>query len=408
MVDHTNGMDVVFNWGKFSFSDPDFAWQFYRGSLRYSMGVRTFVQEVAYQEEDRRRIVQNSLNLTLLQKRRLMEKLAWNAAPENRDFPYQYWYRNCATIPRDYLNEILGDSIRKKWAGETAPVFFRHYVRQNLAAIPLVVSILEVLMNGNIDLPISRWDEMFLPEKLHEYLKELNAMGDDAAPSIAGKLLGEDKLILDFPESKAAFIGFLPWMSDLWLVILPMILASGFSILGLLRRPLKSRDEAIDARGDGRWIKGVGAALAYWALISGGLGSALALNWIFSGHADAWHNANLWLFWPLDFVVLPLAWQLMVHGSFEPVAQQKSSTWRLWCLRVSFLLPFGHGLGIATLLALQALDFVHQDQWVVLGCFGAAGVATLGTWLAWARRYASAQNTSLKAMIFANETKASV
>ena len=126
VLDHVNKMDVVFNWGKFSFNQPGFLWKFFRGSLTYSMGVRTFAADKNHYREDERRLVMEPLHLTLAQKRRLLEKIAWNAVPEHRDFAYQYWFKNCATIPRDDLDEVLDGQVRAKFAGRKTDKTFRH------------------------------------------------------------------------------------------------------------------------------------------------------------------------------------------------------------------------------------------------------------------------------------------
>ena len=41
-----------------------------------------------------------------------------------------------------------------------------------------------------------------------------------------------------------------------------------------------------------------------WLVFSGLLGTVMTLSWMFSGHMDLHHNANLYLYWPLDLLLL--------------------------------------------------------------------------------------------------------
>jgi hypothetical protein len=303
VVDRDNGMDVVFNWGMFSFEDPLFAWHFFRGELDYHMGVATFGDDMRWHASERRRVDEAKLNLTAAQKGVLLARVAWNTRRENRYFRYQYWYKNCATIPRDYLDEALGGRVKQRF--ETADANgrrFRDYVRSNLAFMPFVAPSLEMIMNGNIDRPISVWEDMFLPARLRDHLAELPAL-DDAGAEIPGrKLLGPSTLLLDFPEEYAAPV------PDYAVLAAPLVLALiAFAGALVLRR----------GRASSAALRALGFGVLYWGIFSGVFGLTLTLDWFASGHPDTWHNANLLFVWPLDFVFI--GWGLrLVRGRAMP------------------------------------------------------------------------------------------
>jgi hypothetical protein len=340
--DHAAGTDVVFNWGKFSFDDPAFGWKFFRGSLVYSMGVRTFENDVRYHYDQNRLVIQDKLNLTLKQKRKLMEKIAWNAIPENRDFAYQYWFKNCSTIPRDYLDEVLEGQVRSRYFQEPAGLAFRHYVRENLASIPFAAPMLDILMNGNIDRPITMWEQMFLPWQLRERLAQLPSVDDEGNPVAGTRLLIEKQTLIDRPEpwdpglDDAAVLATILWA--------PIVI--GLPLLAWSRRRPHLAPVA-------RRVLGTG--LVGWGLFSGLFGLTLALNWAFSGHPDGWANVNLLLLWPTDFVFAYAGWRLW-RGESLPSALP--------------LYALAHAGGLAGLIGLAAGGVFIQDIWTVAAWWG--------------------------------------
>jgi hypothetical protein len=346
VVNRAEGTDVAFNWGKFSFDDPGFLWKFFRGQLDYSMAVRTFQRDVALYNNMNRRVVMDRLNLTSVQKRSLLSKIAWNAEPGRRKFSYQYWYKNCATIPRDFFDEVLGGQLKSRFAAMPTHRVFRDYVRRNLTYSPFIVPLLDVLMNGNIDRPISAWDDMFLPANLHHWLQTLPAFDDSGRPLPDTKLLGDQQLLLDNPEVYSARF------NDFLVAILPMLV--GLAVAALVF--VSGLNPATLA------YRGLGVATIWWSLLSGILGWTLALNWGFSGHPDGWHNVNLMLFWPSDLLFLPAGVELMRRGVAARGVGLIRRYGRTYCVL--------HVLSLILLCVLTATKFSHQNVWQVVTWFG--------------------------------------
>jgi hypothetical protein len=300
----SEAQDVVYNWGKFSFNDPGFIWKFFRGSLVYSMGVRTFANDVGIYQDANRFLVMEPLVMTLLQKRDLYERIARNAQPENREFSYQYWFKNCSTIPRDLIDAMTHGGVKAALGSEPAERVFRDYVIRNLSAIPLVAPGLDIMMNGNIDRPINKWEEMFLPEKLRQHLQSLPAFDDQGRPIPGTKLLGESKILAGGPENYQRLL------PDYLLLIGPVWLAIGWYFFRRIRglSSLKSASPT----------KPIGLGLIYYGALFGFLGFILVFNWVLSGHPDGWANKNLLFFWPTDFVYCWLGVRLVKnHGPIK-------------------------------------------------------------------------------------------
>ncbi len=349
VVDPASKTDLVYNWGKFYFDQAGFLWKFYRGALTYSMGIRTFQADVMRHMTDERRLVMEHLNLTTNQKRRLFEKIAWNSLPENREFQYQYWFRNCATIPRDYLDDVLEGQVRAKFFAEKTQPVYRDYVRGNLSRTPFVAPLLDVMMNGNIDRPLTAWDEMFLPQYLREHMLEMPTIDDEGNPVAGTRLLTDSTVILSNPEV------FDRPFNDYAALAAPTFL----SLLGALAMYRKKRRRA--------FYRLLGVGTLYWGLFSGIIGTTLLLNWAFSGHPDSWHNANLMLLWPLDLVLIPLGFRFLRTGtSFR-------DRWPV--LNAGKFFAVAHVAAFAVWVGLAALGVIEQNIWQVALWFGVPALA---------------------------------
>ena len=117
-----------------------------------------------------RTVWQDRINLTNPQKVRLYRRLMWNLEPENIVYPYQYFYDNCTTKVRDYLDEALSGRISQQFTGMTE-ISFRHQVQAHYQSVSLIALSLDVLMNSYIDRAMSEWEEMFLPLRLRDRLQ---------------------------------------------------------------------------------------------------------------------------------------------------------------------------------------------------------------------------------------------
>ena len=101
--DPARGEDWVFNYGMFSFKDPNFVMRFVKGETDYQLGVipyRYFEAEYALRGSS---VYQQELNLTEAEKLMLIGLLRENYLPANRVYRYNYFYDNCTTRARDKI-----------------------------------------------------------------------------------------------------------------------------------------------------------------------------------------------------------------------------------------------------------------------------------------------------------------
>ena len=116
----TQNRDLVFNYGMFSFSTPNFIFRFVKGETDYQLGITEFVPFEAEYMFRGSSVYQQVLNLTQEEKNRLLELLVLNYQPQNRIYRYNYFYDNCTTRARDQIERcidgkvIYQDSVEEK------------------------------------------------------------------------------------------------------------------------------------------------------------------------------------------------------------------------------------------------------------------------------------------------------
>lgn len=304
VYDENRGTDTVFNWGGFDVSGGvlSFSYNFFVGVMNYRMGTNTPNQEFATYRSQQRSLWQDKLNLSNPQKEILYRRLMWNMQPENIIYPYNYFFDNCTTRVRDYIDEALLGLVEDSTTAVTEYTF-RDQVQAHYSSIGLVGFSLDILMNSNIDRPITEWEEMFLPLKLREHL--LNIQSDVTDNGQRLKLLSDSELLLEFPPPTQD--------SDSYQVASLTILLPLFFLFVMLKKIPQSyyaTHSRIGLKMSAVTFRILGLLGLLTAIFSGVYGLVMLLSWFISDHVDLHHNINLLLFWPTDIlgVIVALRW----------------------------------------------------------------------------------------------------
>jgi len=307
VVDRSSGSDLVFNWGLFDTSGGNllFASNFLRGILNYQLGVSPPGWEFGRYEREQRTIWQDHINLTNEQKVTLYSRLAWNLREENIVYSYQYFFDNCTTRPRDYLNEALGGRLQEANRALSRSTF-RDEVKAHYASVAGVAVSLDILMNERIDRRMTQWEEMFLPARLRQEL--LSFPSDVMSNGQRLPLLDGSRTLLEFPSPEPQVNGY-HVIGGVLLVVAILLL------LSVRRVPLASfSSQAGFTLGMSISYRLMGLTGILLSLASGIYGTLMALAWMKSGHLDLHHNLNLLLFWPLDLIGVVFAFRWLVRG----------------------------------------------------------------------------------------------
>lgn len=171
---YTQHIDAVFNYGIFSFNTPNFILRFTLGETDYQLGVSSYEQFAAEYNYYGRSVWQQTLNLTVVEKERLIELLETNYRPENRVYRYNFFYDNCATRPRDQIEKaIMGrliypEDMRDNQTGKS----FRDIIHQYTKGHPWDQFGIDLCIGSKADKPINRRLMMFAPFYVKDFFSK--------------------------------------------------------------------------------------------------------------------------------------------------------------------------------------------------------------------------------------------
>jgi hypothetical protein len=283
--DTVSGEAVNFNYGVFDFSEKNFFLNFARGRMHYLMDAAPSDLDESYYVEAGRSVTRQQLALTADQAAALRDFLLWNLRPENAGYNYDYYVDNCTTRVRDALDKALGGVIESQLKARAGGMTYRQQTARLMSAQPWLMLVMDLGLGPYADQPLTAWQESFLPEVLQAQLREVRI--DDGHGGLR-PLLQTEQLVsanrLEMPPATAPDLR------------LPLALA------GLLLAAL-----IVLAR---RWWPTSYALLGTIYLLAAGLvGLLLLALWTLTTHYSAWANANLLLFNPLAFLLLPTLWR---------------------------------------------------------------------------------------------------
>lgn len=165
VFDPVNAVDVIYNYGLFSFNTENFYLKFIKGETDYSLGVVPTSYFLPEYVERNSSVWEQELNLTVGEKMRLLALLQENYLPENRLYRYNFVFDNCATRPRDiFLKSINGLVVFKPSLDE--PKSFRQWVGVYVGEHSWAKFGIDLLFGIDADRNATQFESLFLPEVL--------------------------------------------------------------------------------------------------------------------------------------------------------------------------------------------------------------------------------------------------
>ncbi|WP_224249510.1 Lnb N-terminal periplasmic domain-containing protein [Hyalangium gracile] len=328
--DRRLGAARLYNYGMFSF-DSTMLGRYAMGRLEFWVAEASPSATYRFYRSQNRDVRIQELNLTPEQRVEVGRLLATNVLPENRDYLYHHYNDNCVTRLRDMIDRAVGGQLQLADRA-VGRMTLREHTRRYTAVSPPMSVLLDFLMNDEIDRPITRWQEAFLPDELERQVaaQQVKMADGQMAPLVAKQWDYYKSDRTPPPEQPPRYA---PWM-------LLLGLAVGGSALGL----------AYWGRRGGRLPRVLlGLEHVVLGLGLGFPGTALFVMWLFTDHTVTYRNENLFLANPLTLLAVPLG-LMLVFGSVRA---------RRW-LRVLWLALAGLGvLGVV----LKVIPMFDQDNW---------------------------------------------
>lgn len=158
---YTQNKDIVFNYGMFSFSSPNFIYRFVKGETDYQLGVndfRSFEAEYMFRGSS---VYQQILNLTYEEKLKLQNLLFTNYLPQNRVYRYNYFYDNCTTRARDQIEKCIDGDV--EYPNSVPDKTFRGIIHEFTKGFDWEEFGIDLCLGAGADKPIGIRKQMFSP-----------------------------------------------------------------------------------------------------------------------------------------------------------------------------------------------------------------------------------------------------
>lgn len=301
--DAATGRDLAYNWGMFSFDEPNFLGRFLSGETRY--WVEAFRSEPlidVYRRQDRT-IHEQVLALTPAERLAVARFVEHNALEENRYYSYDYFLDNCSTRLRDALDQALGGSLARRFRPIRTPLTFRSESVRLMTPDGLSQAGMDIALGPRADEPITAWEAMFIPMRLRDYLRDVTV----AAPGGGTRPLVAQEVVLHEPAARA------PEPAErrgLTIGAWGLILGAWMLLLAPFNATTRRRTR----------VPAAVMAVAWYGLC-GILGLALLGMWVGSAHVFWYENWNLLLLSPLGLAAMVPVARGILRGALTPVAR---------------------------------------------------------------------------------------
>lgn len=171
--DIENQLDVVYNYGTFDFNTEHFYLKFVKGDLQYFMTATSYEDFILEYKYDKREVIEQTLNLSKLEKQSLFESLNTSLYSSERYYTYKFIDRNCTTMVADKISKTVHDLPIKKVPKST--ISYRELL------YPYFENYFEYKLGINIIFGVKTDNEatkLFLPSELLESLDQIKINGN--------------------------------------------------------------------------------------------------------------------------------------------------------------------------------------------------------------------------------------
>lgn len=334
--DPIRNLDVVFNYGVFSFNAPHFIYRFAKGETDYMLASEYFSDFYESYKREGRSIKEQVLNIQPDAKQKLLDFLINNAKPENREYRYNFFFDNCATRVRDVVeNEADGKVVFPENTGENKS--FRQLINHYQKVLPWTNFGIMLVVGSPADSVASEYQEMFLPDFLEKHFAEAQIKINDTSKP----LVKETRTIYDAGERPG--VGFNP-LSPFMILLVLFLFVVGFSIYQFKARKMTY------------WLD-------YVLLFITGL-AGLLLLWMvtYSEHPAMRPNYNLWWAVPTNLLFM-IGW---AKEKWRPSLKwywKALAVWLVLFLLFNFLIPQSFPIGVYLIVLIMLTRALLHVLW---------------------------------------------
>ena len=276
----TSYSDIVYDFGRYNFEDPNFYLNFARGKLNYLQGKANYNNLVNFYKQQNRSIKEQTLNLSAEEKQSVYTFLETNYAKNQGAYLYDFFYDNCATKIRDVIENATNGNIDYQLPDNYEDKTFRTLIQDELHPNTWGSLGIDIALGAIIDRTATPREHMFLPKNIHSFYSEATINNR--------QLVSNSKTIIN-SDTKFKNGTFL--LSPIFVL----------SLIAILIIYITFNDHKKQRR-----TKGLDAFIQ---LILGVIGILLTLLWFGTDHTATGYNYNLLWAFPLSLVMVIQAYK---------------------------------------------------------------------------------------------------
>lgn len=188
VVDSIQHTDIVYNYGTFDFSDPDFYSKFTRGKLDYFLSIASLPDFMYEYRSENRDVYEQVLALSEQSKKAIQQALNETLSGAARYYKYDFLYNNCTSRVRDIIMRYGGLEADQQLvpAGTSFRDMLHEYLDKGNQAWSKFG--IDLVLGSPIDKKAGIAESMFLPDYLMKGI-------DSSVRSKYHKVLGDKILI---------------------------------------------------------------------------------------------------------------------------------------------------------------------------------------------------------------------
>lgn len=271
----TTYSDIVYDFGRYNFEDPNFYLNFAKGKLNYLQGKAYTNNVLDFYKSENRSIKEQILNLDAKQKKTLHAFLEANYAKNKGAYLYDFFYDNCATKIRDVVELASSNTIKYDLPTDYKSQTFRDLIQNNLNRNTWGSLGIDIALGAVIDREATPREHLFLPENIYKFFEKASINNQS--------LVSESKTLNQVNKSKITGVFlFSP------LVILTLLA----SFIGFITyKDFKNNKRS-------KWLD------VSIHVILGSIGLLLCLLWFATDHSATANNYNLLWAFPISLIAV--------------------------------------------------------------------------------------------------------
>ncbi len=294
--------ELLYNFGDADWDNQALAWNFLMGDLIFRLDAPGDLMTVAtdYGVRQNRDVFTQTLALSPSQAEAVRARLEELDTDEKRDYAHDYVRSICTTKVRDIVDDVIGGAINKQLSSLSDGMTIREHQRRAFNGKPLAGLGADLLLGQENDLVLSRYDALFVPDRMRMYLQEVEVDSPSGPVPLAAPPVQVAGRQVDIQGDGPT------WGS--WYFVLPLM-----GWLAWRARSLRARFA----------LAGLGAFAVWPALLFGLIGCALWGMQMLSHETGFQNNPLALAFLPLDLLLVPVcirfkrgqrSWLTLVRG----------------------------------------------------------------------------------------------